>query len=53
MSDVLPYAGESRHHRLLGVKNFLNHHFAMYTWPSYSRIRVIFATPAYLGSIII
>ena len=53
MSDALPYAGESRHHRLLGVKNYLNHHFAMYTCLSYSRIWVYFASPAYLGLIII
>ena len=53
MSDTLPYAHETRIPCLLGVKNYLNNHFAMYTWLSCSRIREYFSSPAYLGSIII
>ena len=34
---------------LLGVRNYLNNYFAMYTRLTRSRIRVELAYPAYLG----
>ena len=53
MSDTLPYAHETHNPCLLGVKNYLNNHFAMYSCLSSSRIRVYFVSPAYLGLCII
>ena len=48
MSDTLPGTRGTRIPRLLGVRNYLNNYFAMYTRPTRSRIRVDYASPAYL-----
>ena len=40
---------ETRIPRLLGVKNYLNNYFTMYKRLTRFRIRVILASPAYLG----
>ena len=53
MSDTLPYTAEARIHRLLGVKNYLNNYFAMYTCLARFRVGVKLASPVYLELIII
>ena len=47
MSDTIPYTGGRRIPRLLGVKNYLNHYFAMYICLTRFRIRVEVTSPAY------
>ena len=53
MSDALPYTGETRIPRLLGVKNYLNNYFTMYTCLTRFRMDVNLASLVYLGLIII
>ena len=48
MSDGLPYTRGTRIPFLLGVRNYLNNYFAMYTRLTRSRLRVELASPAYL-----
>ena len=52
MSDALPYTGEARIPRLLGVKNYLNNYFAMLTCLPRIRIGVKLASLDYLGLLI-
>ena len=49
MSDALPYARETRIPLLLGVKNYLNNNFAMYTCLTRFLIRVELESPGKLG----
>ena len=49
MSDELPNTSGTRFPRLLGVRNYLKNYFAMYKRLTRSRMRVEFASPAYLG----
>ena len=49
MSDTLPYAHETHIPCLVGVKNYLNNHFAMYTCLMRFRKWMELASPAYMG----
>ena len=53
MCSLFPYTRIIRNPRLLGVKNYLNNYFAMYTYLTHFRIRVEHTSPAYLGLSII
>ena len=48
MFDILPYMCGTRIPCLLGVRNYLDNYFAMYTRLTCSRICVELAFPAYL-----
>ena len=49
MSDALPYRRGTRIPHLLGVRNYLNNYFVMYTRLTRSRIRVELASRTDLG----
>ena len=48
MPDAHPYTGGPRIPRLFGVRNYLNHYFAMYGRLMRSRVRGELASPAYM-----
>ena len=49
MSHALPYICGTRIPHLIGVKDYLNNYFAMFSRMSRSRTRVELASPTYLG----
>ena len=49
MTDARRYTGGTGIPRLRGVKNYLNHYFAMYACLARYRMRVKVASPAYTG----
>ena len=42
------YTSGTRNSRLLGIRNYINNYFAMYTHLTHSRIHVELASPEYL-----
>ena len=46
---MLPYTGGTPIARLLGVRNYLNNYFVIYTRLTCSRICVELASPGYMG----
>ena len=46
---TLPYTRGTRSPHILGFKNYLNNYYAMYKRLTCSRIRLEFASTAYLG----
>ena len=53
MSALFPCTRVTRIPRLLGVKNYLNNYFSLYTRLMRSRIWVDLSSPTYLGLTII